>query len=421
MPRRTLIIGGGMAGMAAAVAAAEKGDSVTVLERNLRPLKKLGVSGNGRGNLLNSGPPCYYGDVAFAHGLLEKLPYKELAAFWNRLGVPLRQEEEGRVYPASLLASVAVDALGLRAEQLRVQVATLTRAVGLEAGDQGFTVLARESVVAASAKGKKPRETGTVDRKFWADRVIVAVGGAAAPAQGTDGSAYGLLTDFGHALAPPRPALCALVTEKKPLAGLEGQRAKTVLTLKGPKGEILHRTQGEILFAEDGVSGIAAMQMARFVAGGCRLAIDLRPHLNMADLPEAELSAHLKGLAEARLSQPISRWCAGLLPPPLSRALMKAAGILDLDRPVAALSQRDYAGLARVLADFSLAVDGVRGFESAQVTAGGVPPGEFYPETLESRLQKGLYAVGEVLDVDGDCGGFNLMFALASGLLAGRA
>lgn len=419
--RRTLVIGGGVAGMAAAIAAAEKGDSVTVLERGSKILKKLGVTGNGRGNLLNSGAPQYFGDAVFAEAVLKQVPYQKLAAFWGDLGVPLREEGEGRVYPAALHASVAVDALRLRAAQLGVQVALLTRArhIGISQ-DGGFVVEAAQSVLSEQGKGKKPVETNLIPRKFNADRVIVTVGGAAAPAHGTDGTAYGLLTDFGHALVPVKPALCALMTEKRPLRGLFGQRVRAALRLCDRDGRMLRESAGEALFAEDGVSGIAAMQLARFVQRGCILHMDLRPTLNMEGVEKKELIQYFRSLAEKRRELPTIELCTGLMTPQLSRALLMAAGITQGEAVIASLKPGQLEALADTVMDFTLDVEGVRGFDSAQVTAGGIPPHEFDPETMESRLQKGLYAAGEVLDVDGDCGGFNLMFAVAGGLLAGR-
>ncbi len=433
---RTLIIGGGAAGMAAAIAAGEQGQQVTVLERMNKTLKKVGVTGNGRGNLLNSGTLCYYGDVAFAAEVLSRMPYAQLASFLEGLGILLRQEEDGRIYPAALQASAAVDAMRLRAQQLGVQVAPLTRALSITLDAGGFQVDAEESQWSAPAGDggrakapKKPVQTGVIPRKFRADRVIVTVGGAAAPAHGTDGSGYGLLTAFGHHLNPVRPALCALITDKRPLQGLSGQRAKARLTLTRQDGTLLHETRGEALFAEDGVSGIAAMQLARFVEPacqpgglcGCRLRMDLRPALGLDGISEKALSILLSQTAEKRSREPISALMTGMMVPPLAHALMKAADIRDIARPISALNPSDMQRLACAISAFELEVTGVRGFESAQVTAGGIDPSDLDPATMESRLQKGLFAAGEVLDVDGDCGGFNLMFAFASGLLAGGA
>ena len=418
--KKTLVIGGGAAGMAAAIAAAQRGEAVTLLERNPKTLKKLGVTGNGRGNVLNAGPPIYYGDAAFAQAVLQAMPYERVATFLEELGIPLRQEAEGRVYPAALQASVVVEALRLRAEQLGVQAQCRTRVLALFRDGDGFTAEAEESPL-ADPHGKKgrPAAAPVVFRKYCGDRVIVTVGGAAAPAHGTDGTAYGLLTNLGHSLVSPYPALCALLTDKRPIGGLAGQRIRAALTLTSPKGALLHSTEGEALFAEDGVSGIAAMQLARFATEGCLLHMDLRPGLGLDGESKAALRQRLQALIELRKALPLSELCTGMMTQPLARALLKAAGITGLERPVGSLEPNERNALADILVNFSLDVKGVRGFDSAQVTAGGIATAAFDPLTMESRLQKGLYAAGEILDVDGDCGGFNLMFAFAGGLLAG--
>ncbi len=417
---RTVIIGGGMAGMAAAVGAAQRGQSVTVLERNDKTLKKLGVTGNGRGNLLNAGTPLYYGDAAFAQKVLGYMPYQRLAAFWESLGVPLRMEEEGRCYPAALQAAVAVDALRLRARQLGVQVCLRTRVMGLLFQEGSYWLEAEEGVAAPPlGKGKKPISQEVLARKYKADRVIVATGGAAAPAHGTDGSAYGLLTAFGHCCTPLRPALCALVTDKRRMAGLMGQRVRAALTLRDSSGKALRQSRGEALFAQDGVSGIAAMQLARFVSDNCTLHMDMREELGQEEWSQAELCGRLQAVAENRKELPLSELFTGMLMPQVSRAVLVAAGCKDLQQGLAYVPAGRIRAICAALMDFSLPVKGVRGMGSAQVTAGGVDTKDFDPATLESKLQKGLYAAGEILNVDGDCGGFNLMFALASGLLAG--
>lgn len=417
---RVLIVGAGAAGMTAAIAAARQGQSITVLERNEKSLKKLGVTGNGRGNLLNSGDPLYYGDAGFAAQVLARIPYGKLVQFFEELGVPLREEAEGRIYPAALQGAVAVDALRLKARQLGVQICTRTQVIRLTAQGGGFVLEAEESVPQGEqAKGKKALPPEKIPRMYKADQVVVAAGGAAAPAHGTDGSAYELLTAFGHSLTPIRPALCALLTDRKPIQGLAGQRVRARLTLRDRLGHLLHETQGEALFAQDGVSGIAAMQLARWVHDGCVLHMDLRDELNREATEAGELRDYLQTIADSRQELPLSELFTGMMMPQVGRAVLAAAGYPEQSRRIGSLPPKALETIAATLTDFPLAVEGLRGFDSAQVTAGGIATADFNPATLESRLQKGLYAAGEILDVDGDCGGFNLMFAFASGLLAG--
>lgn len=474
----TVIIGGGAAGVAAAIAAAERGQRVTVLERNTKPLKKLGVTGNGRANLLNAGLPVYYGEPAFARAVLAAMPYDALVGFFTRLGVPLRAEGEGRIYPAALLASVVTDALLLRARQLGVVFRTGIRVDSLRRDGQGFQMLARILPQDAPAQGKRsPRGAVAAPRmqsegiepafaphapgmpadpaqgapnpgqalSLKADRVIVTVGGAAAPVHGTDGTAYGLLTAFGHRLTPLTPALCALQTQPRLIAGLSGQRVRACLTLLSAAGAPLHTAAGEVLFGDDAVSGIAAMQLARFFAPGATLLLDLReaagwlppvaaepaasggvaplspPTPIVCCAPVGDVAQRIRALVAMRHGCTLAELFTGVFTTPISRALCRMAGLLEPALPLARLRPEEEVRLATAVCAGRLPVTGTRGFDYAQVTAGGIATDGFTPATMESVLCKGLHAAGEVLNVDGDCGGFNLMFAFAGGLLAGRA
>ena len=427
----TLIIGCGAAGAAAAIMAAERGDQVTVIDRNRKPLKKLGVTGNGRGNLMNNSGLRYYGDAAFAGQVLENVPPKEVAAFLEDCGICLEEEDEGRVYPAANLASVAVDGLLFRMERLGIRILTCAEAEAVTPGKNGFTVAVSVTEYApdqvkASGKVKKGEAVARHQQTLHADRVIVAAGGAAAPAHGTDGTAYALLTALGHRLHQPRPALCALLTDARPLKGLSGKRVRADLRLTGAKGETLHESSGEALFADDGISGIAAMQLARFVQPGCTLHMDLRPALmGTADTDAAAwLMRRRQRLTEQKAGAcgrtgviPVAALFTGCAHPSLQMALMRMAGL----SPDEAATDGAIDRLTAAIVDFSLPVTGTRDFDQAQVTAGGLDTAQFDPATMESRLIPGLYVAGEMLDVDGDCGGYNLMFAFAGGLLAGRA
>ena len=367
------------------------------------------MTGNGRGNILNSGAPVYYGDAAFALEVLGRVGYAELAAFFVSLGVPLREESEGRVYPASLQASAVQEALLLRARQLHIEIRCLVRVNNIARDGVGFAISGTQGLAGAPEQAEP--------LALQADRVIVACGGAAMPAHGTDGTAYGLLTALGHRRTNIAPALAALLVPKKRMQGIAGQRVRAKLRLLDAQGNTVHASRGEALFADNAVSGIAAMQLARFAREGMTLTLDLRDELNTHQ-PALPL---VQSLAEARSDEPVAELLTGTFGKQIGRWILREAGVRDIGTPIHTLSPQQLQAVAQTIESVTLPVLGTRGFDSAQVTAGGIATADFDPATLQSRLVPGLYAAGEILNVDGECGGFNLMFAFASGTVAGSS
>ena len=395
---QTVIIGGGPAGMAAAIAAARRGEDTLLVERLDRVGKKLLATGNGRCNLMNRSAPAYPGGETFARQVLARCGEKELESFFRSLGLRLRTEDMGRVYPASGQAASVLDALRMALTREGVALRTLSPVQRLEKRGERFTLSLPDNVLRAT-------------------RVIVAGGGKAQPKLGSDGSCYALLAGLGHTLRRPFPALTQIETETAPLRGLSGIRVKVEAWIT-QNGRELHRTQGEGLFADYGLSGVCMMQLARYAQGrNACLHLNLLPALGLDTAGDcaAELARRRACWGDA----PLEQLFTGLCVTRLGAALLRSAGIGPLSRPIASLKEGEIQALTALVADFALPVRGVKGFDSAQVTAGGIAWEEFTPESLESRLVPGLYAAGEVLDVDGDCGGFNLMFAFASGILAG--
>jgi predicted Rossmann fold flavoprotein len=390
---RCAVIGGGAAGLMAACALARSGTEVTVLERQPRVGKKLLATGNGRCNFtnVNARPENYHGARDVAAEILSTIPPARVIEEFSLLGIPARIDPEGRAYPASNAASSVLDALRLALAEAGGAEKTDFDAVQVE---RGFRVLSRDGAV------------------FPCDRVLVATGGPAAPALGGTSSGHELLRTLGHAVSPLLPAIAPLKTELSPIKGLKGQRARCEVTLFGGKRAV--RTEaGEVLFTETGVSGICCMQLARAAQGlkDARLTIDFAPGAG-ADL----LAARARTLPQRRLEDFLN----GLLPRRVGWAVLRAAGISDLSRVASSLSDAELASVECALRAFPLRVAGVSGFDAAQVTAGGVDMREFDSATLESRLVPGLFVAGEVCDVDGDCGGYNLQWAWASALAAAK-
>ncbi len=393
-----IIIGGGAAGMAAAIAAAECGDRVLVLERMDRVGKKILATGNGRCNLMNTGAARFPGGAALAEAVLARCGMAEQTRFWHHLGLRMREEDGGRVYPISGMSSTVLDCLRFTLDALGVETVVGAEVTNLSHGKRGWTVTAGEVT-------------------YRADRVIVAGGGCAQPKLGSNGSAFDLLKAQGHTLVKPRPALTQILTDTAAIKGLAGIRARTDVRITNGTYE-KYREGGELLFADYGVTGVCVMQCARYAAPGDILHINLTRALGFADAAAFKQELHHRRTDWA--SRPQTELLMGLCVPKLAQALCQAAGLKDCQRASCGeLTAAAIDRLAAQAADFTLAIKGVKGFDSAQVTAGGISSDEFALDTLASRIAPGLHAAGEVLDVDGDCGGFNLMFAFGSGILAG--
>ena len=228
------IIGGGAAGLAAAVTAHECGDRVTIFEQGNTIGRKIAASGNGRCNLMNSGTPRFYGDAAFAEKVLGHCPQKRLTRYWRYLGIYLNEETEGRMYPSTFRSGTVNDAYRIRLKSA------------------GTTVLLQTRISEIRKEGKIFRIFSD-DREYTASRVLIACGGAASPKLGGNDSGYRLLRSFGHNVISPAPALCPLKTDAKSICGLAGIRVKCRASLKDVNGKTLRSEQGEALFTENGI------------------------------------------------------------------------------------------------------------------------------------------------------------------------
>ena len=395
-----MIIGGGASGLIAACALALRGRRVVLLEKQERVGRKLLSTGNGRCNLthLNATAGDYHGARAAARAALKAWPPERVVAFFGEtLGVPCVPDGEGRVYPMSRQAASVLDALRLRCDELGVDTRTGFRVTGLSRKDGAFE--------AASDGGERAS----------ARCALVCTGGLAAPKLGASGEGYRLLEGFGHAISPRFPAIAALCTPPGDVRGLKGIRAQVLLTLL-VEGEIAREEYGEALFAESGVSGIAAMQLARpaneaLRAGKrCALELDFLPD-------EADATALLRRRAGQLPLRSMEDFLNGIVPRRLGQVLTAAAG-LSPRLAAGALAEGQLARLAEVLTGWTLPVTGTQDFDQAQVTAGGASLKDFDIRRMASLRVPGLFAAGEMLDVDGDCGGFNLQWAWSSALMA---
>ena len=391
------IIGGGASGMAAALAV-DSSHQVTLLERQSRLGRKLQATGNGRCNLsnLHAGPEGYHGDDAsFCQPALQVFPPETTRAWFEDLGLYTVAEASGRVYPYSDQANSVVDILRFALEKPNIEVKLGFEVEKVRKTETGFRVESKEETL-----------------EF--DRLIVACGGLAGTKLGGTMSGYKILRSLGHKCTKLRPALVQLKTGWHGVAALKGVRANCHAAIY--HGQTLHReSTGEIQFTEYGLSGPVIFEISRDACQGTgqwKCILDFLP-----ELPVETVTAMLLQRQKGNLLA--SELFTGILHNRLGRVVTQTAGI-SANTCIRDLSEDAIRQAADLAKNFEVALTEPLGMDSAQVTAGGIVTADFDANTMESRLVPGLYACGEVLDVDGDCGGYNLQWAWSSGFLAGR-
>ena len=395
-----IVIGGGAAGLMAALTAAEGADQrVILLERQQRVGRKLLATGNGRCNLTNTGASLshYHGeDPAFVLPALNAFPPAETLAFFHSLGLLTVEEYGGRVYPLSNSANSVLDVLRLQLDKAGVELHAPCPVREIHRWGRGFRLVTEEG-------------------EMGCDKLILACGGCAGAKLGGVMDGYTLAKALGHKRTGLYPALVQLVTEPDYPRALKGVRVQCALRLKR-RDFCLAESRGELQFTETGVSGPAVFDLSRAAAtGGAGLTL----HVALLPLTPEELTALLRRRQTQAPQAPASELFTGMLHNRLGRMAVKYAG-LSQNAPLADLSREELESAAAACLDFALPVRGTESFDHAQVTAGGLRTSDFDPQTLESRLVPGLFVCGELLDIDGDCGGFNLQWAWSSGRLAGR-
>ena len=395
-----IVIGGGASGLMAAITAAGNGHAVTLLERQARVGRKLLATGNGRCNLTNRnmGLSFYHGQAPdFIRPAFAVLGQPETLQFFHELGLLTTTEDSGRVYPYSDQAGSVVDVLRFALDEAGV------------ASRPGFEVT-------DIRKTKKGFAVSSAEETLTAEKVILCAGGLAGGKLGGSMSGYQLLESLGHRRTALYPALVQVKTDPTFVRSLKGVRADAAVSLRRGKS-VLAESRGEVQFTDFGVSGPAIFEISRAAAagkGGLTVHLDLLRSLN-----GGEAAALLRRRRAAMPHLTTENLLTGVLHNRLGRTVVRYAGY-DLTTPLPELGEADLQAIAAAVHDFALPVQGTLGFDGAQVTAGGIRTEDFDPETLQSRLVPGLYAAGEVLDIDGDCGGYNLQWAWSSGHLAGQ-
>ena len=395
------VIGGGASGLMAAITAKKSGKEVIILERKDRILKKVLITGNGRCNItnVNANISNYFGkNISSVENILNRFTPHDTMDFFNELGIVCNEENRGKVYPLSGQASSVVDALRFEAEKLGIKIETEFYVRKIEKDGFKFRIYSEDR------------------KKIEAGRVIIAAGGQSYPELGSNGSGFELAKELGHSVTKLSPSIVQLKTEKYQVKGLQGIKTDVAVTAYGDNKKIC-TYDGELLFTDYGISGNVVFNIS-FVMPlykNVEFEIDFMEKFDYNELYEM-----LKERKRILSHLTMENYFNGMINKKLGQFLSKVSGIEKLSKPVKDLNDSDIRKLCTVLKKYRVKILETTGFKNAQVTAGGVLLDEVNTETLESKIVKGLYFSGEVLDVYRECGGFNLQWEWASGHIAGE-
>lgn len=402
-----VIIGGGASGMTAAITAKDFGLDVAIVEGTDRIGKKILTTGNGRCNITNSlisfpFENFHSANDGFFIKSLNKFSVEDTKAFFLNLGLPIIELEKGKNYPQSLQASSVVDILKMALEEREIPVYNSYKVKSIH-----------------KSKGKFTLSTGNEDSSvIKCKKLIMACGGKSAPKTGSDGSGYTLAKSLGHSIIEPNPAIVQLKLSHNKLKALSGIKFNGYAEVLCD-GKSIRKEFGEILFTDYGISGPPILQISREASLGCfkgkevKILVDIMPDKSLKELED-----FLEGHFAVFSCREVINSLIGVVNKKMIPILLREAGIDNLHKPCYELTWKEKKALINLMKSWEFKCVGTNGFQAAQVTTGGINTKEVDSETLQSKLVDNLYFCGELLDVDGDCGGFNLQWAWSSGFTA---
>lgn len=389
------VIGAGASGIVAAISAKKTNNNISVALIEALPKigKKILATGNGRCNLTNLTANAKSYNTKAVSAVMEACPPKKIVEFFSSIGLECVTDSESRVYPMSNTATGVLDCLRFEADRLGIDVITDTKISSV----------------------RKNGRTFIINDSIECRKVIVSTGGKAAPSQGSDGSGYPIIKSLGHTVTQLYPGLVQ-ITVKENLKFLKGIRVKAAVSLKDKNGRILDKSEGEVLFADYGLSGIAIMDVSRSAKDqNCICSLDI-----LSDMKNEAVYEFIVKAKKRNPSLLLEDALCGILPKKVGYLIIKNSGFRQ-DITLRELKNEEINKFIYNMKNCIFTVTGTRGFDSAQITVGGASFNEFDTKTLESKIAEGLYCTGELLDVDAPCGGFNLQWAWASGIVAGTA
>ncbi|KEI94361.1 NAD(P)/FAD-dependent oxidoreductase [Clostridium botulinum] len=404
MYHEIIILGGGASGITASIISKDMGTDVAILESNDRIGKKILTTGNGRCNISNeniSSCKYYSNNNNFYKFILSQFTVQDTKNFFNSLGLPLITLNEGKIYPMSLQASSVLDILRLAIEDRQIPIYFNNKVKNIKKSNKGFVI-------------------STENEIFQCKKLILASGGMSAPNTGSDGSGFKLAKNFGHNIIDPVPGLVQLKLDFPYLKALSGIKfdGNVKLTLDNKN---LREESGEILFTDYGISGPPILQLSSLVSRPLYnnkkiyLEIDMFPNMSKENI--INLLENHWGTFYYRT---IHDSFIGIINKKLIPTLLKYCGIKNIHMPCQDITWQEKEKIFHALKNWTFTITGTNSFKNSQVTCGGVDTSEVSNKSLESLKVKDLYFCGEILDVNGDCGGFNLQWAWSSGYIAGK-
>ena len=393
-----IIIGAGAAGLSAAITSARTGQKVTLLEQNNKIGKKILVSGNGKCNIGNKyiTPNCFHSqNPSFVKEVIEDFDFEVVEKFFTSLGLELIEGKEGKMFPMSLQSSSVVELLEYEAKRAGVQIVCDCAVTSIDKSADTFTL--------ETSQGTKP-----------CHKLVLASGSPAAPQLGGSNSGYAFATKMGHSLIPRHPSLVQLCSEENWVKGASGVKVAGLAQLYA-NGEYITEKKGDLLFTNYGISGLAILDLSREVSTRlasfdyCELNLDLMPELSKEKLTNLLLKRIIEGS-----DKPLNLWLQGvinkkLIPTIVKQSKCKAKLEKDLNR-------KEINKIVHAIKNLKLSINDTKGFQGAEVATGGIDTTEVNPQTMESKLIPNLFFAGEILDIDGDRGGFNFHFAWVTGM-----
>lgn len=405
MYHNVIVIGGGASGIVASIVAKDRGLDVAILESNERIGKKILTTGNGRCNITNkniSSNRYHSSNKNFFNHILNSFSITDTINFFYSLGLPITELDHGKMYPMSLQASSVLDILRLALDERKIPIYFNSKVKSIKKINNRFQL------------------TTTDENIFYCDKLILGCGGKSAPNTGSDGSGFTLAQSLGHKIIPPVPGLVQLKLKYNKLKALSGIKfdgfAESYIDNNPVRKEF-----GELLFTDYGISGPPILQLSSKISRALyekkkvTLLIDMCPNIEYEELKDF-LENHW-GIFNYRS---VFESLVGIINKKLIPVILKECDILDIHKPCIELTWKEKSSLLKLLKSWEFEVYDTNSFNNSQVTCGGIDTNYVNPETLESTIVPGLYFTGEILDVHGDCGGFNLQWAWSSGYLVGQ-